>query len=42
MDEVLYLSFWRDSWDWREQNHENKADNSSSFVRFKGYETKHS
>ena len=36
MDEVLYLSIWRDSRDLREENHENKADNSSSLVRFIG------
>lgn len=42
MDEVLYLSIWRDSRDLREENHENKADKCFSFVRFKGYETKHS
>ena len=42
MDEVLYLSFWRDSRDLREENHENKADKCFSFVRFKDYETKHS
>jgi hypothetical protein len=34
MDEVLYLSFWRDSRDWREQNHENKADKCFRLVRF--------
>ena len=42
MDEVLYLSFWRDSRDLREENHENKADKCFRFVRFKGDETKHS
>ena len=39
---MSYLSFWRDSRDLREENHENKADKCFSFVRFKGYETKHS
>ena len=39
MDEVLYLSFWRDS---RGENHENKADKCFRFRRFKGYEIKHS
>ena len=42
MDEVLYLSFWRDSRDLREENHENKADKCIRFVCFKGYETKRS
>ena len=42
MDEVLYLSIWRDSQDLREENHENKADKCFRLVRFKGYETKHS
>ena len=42
MDEVLYLSFWRDSQLLREENHENKADKCFCFVRFKGYEIKHS
>ena len=42
MDEVLYLSFWRDSRDSREENHENKADKCIRFVCFKDYETKHS
>ena len=40
MDEVLYLSIWRDSRDLREENHENKADKCFSFVRFKGDETR--
>ena len=34
MDEVLYLSFWRDSRDSREENHENKADKCFRLVRF--------
>ena len=42
MDEVLYLYFWRDSRDLREENHENKADKCIRFVCFKGYETKRS
>ena len=42
MDEVLYLSIWRDSRDLREENHENKADKCCRFIRFKGYEIKHS
>ena len=42
MDEVLYLSFWRDSRDSREENHENKADKCFRLVRFKDYGTKHS
>ena len=42
MDEVLYLSIWRDSRDLREENHENKADKYFRFRRFKGYEIKHS
>ena len=42
MDEVLYLSIWRDSRDLREENHENKADKCFRFVRFKGDEIKHS
>ena len=42
MDEVLYLSFWRDSQDSRALNHEIQADNCSSFVRFIDGETKHS
>ena len=42
MVEMLYLSFWRDSRDSREENHENKADKCFRFVRFKGYETRHS
>lgn len=37
MVEVLYLSFWRDSQLSREENHENKADKCSRFVRFKDY-----
>ena len=37
MDEVLYLSFWRDSQLSREENHENKADKCFRFVRFKDY-----
>ena len=37
MDEVLYLSFWRDSRDSRGENHENKADKCFRFVRFKDY-----
>ena len=40
MDEVLYLSIWRDSRDLREENHENKADKCFRFVRFKGDETR--
>ena len=31
---MSYLSFWRDSRDWREQNHENKADKRFRLVRF--------
>ena len=31
---MSYLSFWRDSRDWREQNHENKADKCLRLVRF--------
>ena len=31
---MSYLSFWRDSRDWREQNHENKADKCFRLVRF--------
>ena len=42
MDEVLYLSIWRDSRDLREENHENKSDKCFRFACFKGYETKHS
>ena len=42
MDEVLYLSFWRDSQLSREENHENKADKCFRLVRFKGDETRHS
>ena len=42
MDEVLYLSIWRDSRDLREENHENKADKCFRFVCFKGYVTKRS
>ena len=42
MDEVLYLSIWRDSRDLREENHENKTDISLGIARFKGDETKHS
>ena len=37
MDEVLYLSFWRDSRDSREENHENKADKCFRFACFKDY-----
>ena len=37
MDEVLYLSIWRDSRDLREENHENKADKCFRLVRFKDY-----
>ena len=40
MDEVLYLSIWRDSRDLREENHENKADKCFRFACFKGNETK--
>ena len=40
IDEVLYLSIWRDSRDLREENHENKADICSRFACFKGNETK--
>ena len=40
MVEMLYLSFWRDSRDLREENHENKADKCFRFVRFKGDETR--
>ena len=39
MDDVLYLSIWRDS---REENHEIKVDNSPGLMCFKGHETKHS
>ncbi len=35
MDEVLYLSIWRDSRDLREEKHENKADKCFRLVRFK-------
>ena len=31
---MSYLSFWRDSRDWREQNHENKADICFRLARF--------
>ena len=42
MVEMLYLSIWRDSRDLREENHEIKADKCFRFIRFKGYEIKHS
>ena len=40
MVEMLYLSFWRDSRDLREENHENKTDISLGIARFKGDETR--
>ena len=39
MDEVLYLSIWRDSRDLREENYENKADKSMSSFTVQNLDT---